>query len=144
MFCKFCGKEIREEASMCIHCGSLTETSAVPSFSDFNKRGLSKMEVTLPCPLSPKEIDARMLNLSKFGVLFDVVGRNILRDGFEYSLTIDMGLCSFGELMYIRSFHTNQGTLVNIFSKCVFPLQFISWGKHQRNIAKIKNVLEMR
>lgn len=141
MFCRNCGADILDNAAICIKCGCLVERRSIPHFSYFSKSGISKSEETLPCPLTTNEVDSRMLNLSKYDVLFDLVGRNITDDGFEYSLTADIGLCSFGELIYVRCFATNHGTMVNIFSKCAFPLQLFAWGKHGRNIRKIKNVL---
>lgn len=143
MFCRNCGAEIKDNAFMCVNCGAQTAERLVPSFHRFDKGGLSKSEVTLPCPLSPLQIDERMLNLSKYGLLFEVVGRNVLSDGFEYSLTANMGICSWGELLYVRCTDSKCGTMVNIFSKCAFPLQIFAWGKHERNIEKIKFALDM-
>lgn len=144
MFCRKCGTEIKNNATFCVNCGTKTAERLVPSFACFNKGGISKSEVTLPCPLSPEQIDERMLNLPRFGVYFDLVGRNVLPNGFEYSLTAGIGLCSWGELIYVRSIASGQGTMVNIFSKCAFPLQIIAWGKHDRNIEKIRLALGIR
>ena len=144
MFCKKCGAQIKNNAIMCVNCGTLTTKRLIPSFHKFSKSGLSKSEITQQSPLSPMEVDERILNLSRYGLLFDVIGRNVLVDGFEYSITANMGLCSWGELIYIKCTENNHGSIVNIFSKCAFPLQIIAWGKHERNINAIKHVIDMR
>lgn len=144
MFCTKCGAQIKNNANMCVNCGTLTKRGLIPSFSKFSKSGLSKSEITQPSPLSPMEVDERILNLSSYGLLFNVIGRNVLFDGFEYSIKAEMGLCSWGELIYIKCIENNHGSIVNIFSKCAFPLQIIAWGKHEQNIYAIKSVLDMR
>lgn len=141
MFCKNCGAQINDKAVICVHCGAQICSRIIPTFSSFDKWGISKSEVTLPCRLSPEEVDDRMCNLSRYGILFNLVGRNVFSDGFEYSLTVNIGLCSWGELMYVKCTKTNEGSMVNIFSKCAFPLQICAWGKHDRNIAKIESAL---
>lgn len=143
MFCKNCGAQIKNNAIMCVNCGTLTSTRLIPPFVNFSKNGISKSEITQNSPLSPIEIDERILNLSKYGLLFDVIGRNVLSNGFEYSITANMGLCSWGELIYIKCIENSHQSTVNIFSKCAFPFQIIAWGKHKRNINAIKSVLDM-
>ena len=143
MFCRNCGAVIKSNAVICVECGVQTTEMFIPSFSTFDKGGISKSEITLPCLLSPTQVDGRMLNLSRYGILFDIVGRTVLVNGFEYSLTTKIGICSWGELMYVRSIAHGRGSMVDIFSKCAFPLQIFAWGKHERNIEKIKEVLAM-
>ena len=143
MFCRNCGAEIKDNAFMCVHCGVQTCDRIIPTFTSFNKCGLSKEEVTLPCKLTSLQVDERMCNLSRFGAQINVVGRNVLPNGFEYCLSTEIGLCSWGELMYVKVEKSSVGSIVNIFSKCAFPAQIVAWGKHGRNIKKIMNALEM-
>ena len=144
MFCKSCGAEISDKAVVCVHCGVQTCTRVIPGFAYFDKSGISKSEESFLCRLSPNEVDARMCNLSAYGAIFDLVGRNALPDGFEYSLSANIGLCSWGELIYVRCAQHDAGSYVTVFSKCAFPLQVIAWGKHGRNIAQIRNALTAR
>lgn len=141
MFCKTCGAEISDRAFICVHCGAQTCGRIIPAFAGFNRSGISKGEESFSCHLTPNDVDARMCNLSAYGVSFNVVGRNVLPDGFEYSLTTNIGPCSWGELMYVKCIHKGEESLVTVFSKCAFPAQIIAWGKHGRNIAKIRNAL---
>ena len=141
MVCKNCGAEISDKAFICVHCGTQTCSRSIPSFAGFDKSAISKSEETFTCHLSPNDADTRMCDLSAYGVLFNIVGRNVLTNGFEYSLEANVGLCSWGELIYVKVEKTDGGSIVTVFSKCAFPAQIIAWGKHGRNIAKIKGVL---
>ena len=142
MFCQKCGAQMSPTAGFCSNCGARVQTVAIRGFAAFSKSGLSKSEVTLPCALSTAQVDERMCCCFSRGNIL-LVGRNILPDGFEYSLTSPMGLFSWGELMYVRCMATPTGSMVNIFSKCTFPLQLIAWGKHDRNIRQIASALSI-
>lgn len=143
MFCANCGAEINDKAVVCVHCGTQTQGGRIPSFSHFKKSGFSKEEVTLPCRLTAAQVDERMCNLKKHGVPFALVGRNVLQNGFEYSLTANISWLSWGELLYVKAEASGAGSLVNVFSKCCFPLQIASWGKHGQNIRMITAALEI-
>lgn len=143
MACEECGTQIDGAAGACPSSGVQATDRSIPPFSSFSKWGISKSEVTLPCTLSTTEVDDRMCDLSQHGVSFTLVGRNVLADGFEYSLKSGVGLCSWGELVYVKCTAAQAGSFVNIFSKCAFPLQVIAWGKHDRNIDAIKGALDI-
>lgn len=113
----------------------------IPEFPNFDKNALSSREESFTCPLTTEQVDEKMCNLSAHGISFNLIGRNILLDGFEYSLSVKINFFSFGERMYVKCIQNNTGSFVTVFSKCVYPLQVSAWGKHAKNIDKIKNLL---
>lgn len=141
MFCRNCGAEISDKAVMCVHCGATIHSGHIPRFGGFDRSGIARRyECTEDISLSPQEVDARMCNLSAYGVYFDLVGRNVLADGFEYSLQANIGPCSWGENIYVGCFRAGGGSRLNIFSKCAMPVQLLDWGKNRRNVNALRKV----
>lgn len=142
VLCINCGAEISDKAVMCVHCGAMMRAAGhIPRFGDFDRSGIARRyECTEDISLSPQEVDARMCNLSAYGVYFDLVGRNVLADGFEYSLQANIGCCSWGECIYVGCFRTGGGSRLNIFSKCAMPVQLLDWGKNRRNVNALRKV----
>lgn len=141
MFCQKCGTQIPNDSAFCTHCGAPTNTHVVPSFAFFDKSGISKAEESFSCDLSINDIDAKICNMHANGLSLNLNGRNVLPDGFEYSITSNTSLFSWGEIIYIKCLRQGSGSYVTVFSKSAFPLQIISWGKHRRNISKFKVLL---
>jgi hypothetical protein len=144
MLCSNCGAQINDKAAICVHCHTPVRGFGIPPFPPFKKSGFlfASTEITRPCALSLNEIDSRMCNLSNYQVFFDLTGRNILPNGFEYKLSANMGIWSYGETIYVSATQYGPSTQINIFSKCVFP-QLISWGKNRRNIRQIARALDI-
>lgn len=50
MFCKNCGKEINDNAVICVNCGAPTETTVSHNFNNFDKMtgGLTALCILIP------------------------------------------------------------------------------------------------
>ena len=48
MFCRNCGKEILDEAVICVHCGCSTQTNAVANTNDAPSTGLAVLGFFIP------------------------------------------------------------------------------------------------
>jgi hypothetical protein len=82
-----------------------------------------------------------MCNLPGYGIPLKLIGRNILQDGFEYSLSSESCYLTCKECMYIKCIQNPAGSTATIFSKNTSPLQIFTWGNREKNIAEIKSIL---
>jgi hypothetical protein len=83
-----------------------------------------------------------MCNLPGYGIpLKLIIGRNILQDGFEYSLSCATCFLTWRECMYVKCIQNHAGSTATIFSKNTSPLQIFTWGNREKNIAEIKSIL---
>ena len=48
MFCKNCGKEIHDEAVMCVHCGASTGHTAKPGENEPASGGIIALSILIP------------------------------------------------------------------------------------------------
>ena len=145
MYCRKCGSQIDDNAVFCAHCRTATGRRAMPPpFAFFDKSAMCKDERSFPCTLSPDEVDARMCNLSAYGVDFTLTGRNERPDGFEYTLSVGANFWSWGERMYVQCVKQSTGSQISVFSGCIWPLQWVAFGKNGRNIEKIRLALTAR
>lgn len=139
MRCYNCGSEMPANLSFCIHCAR----RMVFPFPPFNRFALAKKEVTLPCNLPLDEVDIRIFQSCFNNVLFNLRGRNVLPNGYEYFLHTLPSAFTWGEYIHIRVFSTKNGTSVNIFSRLVIPICLFSFGRNKKNIRRIMQRLDM-
>lgn len=141
MICKKCGAEINDKAVVCVHCGTRTCLRDIPGFSSFENSGALRSERSFETDLEPGEVDDRVCSLSQYGLLFEVVGRNVIPNGFEYKLTTNMGIRSIGEQMYVRCERRKTGTHVYVLSQGIHWVQLITFGKNAENVRALQRVL---
>ena len=86
-------------------------------------------EETSLSPFTPNQIDPKMCNLPSYGIPLKLIGRNILQDGFEYSLSCATCFLTWRECMYVKCIQNPAGSTATVFSKKHLAITNLRMGK---------------
>lgn len=83
MFCKKCGKEILDDAIICVHCGCSTQDTAKPATNDAPSTGMAVLGFFIPLAgliiwLINKDSKPRMAKSAGKGALVGIIVSIIL------------------------------------------------------------------
>lgn len=86
----------------------------------------------------------KLRGISASGLKFKYEGETELPNGAEVKLSKDITMASWGEDIKVTLTAYTNGTHVQIYSECTFPIQEIDWGVNQGNVATLFRYFEHR